>query len=95
MPPVRRQSAAELPSLARYGVRAVDTGNDSQKTHGEAMYTAPTLRSACSLSRIRPAMCGVEGEGPSSLSLGGVRGIFSFEKENIPLNAHSRTVREK
>ncbi len=48
MPPQRRQSAAEGASLARYGVRAVAVGNDSQKTHGEAMYTAPTLRSACS-----------------------------------------------
>ena len=40
MPPPAPQSAAELPSHARYGVRAVAAGNDSQKTHGEAMYTA-------------------------------------------------------
>ena len=40
MPPPAPQSAAEGASLARYGVRAVAAGNDSQKTHGEAMYTA-------------------------------------------------------
>ena len=40
MPPPAPQSAARLPSHARYGVRAVAAGNDSQKTHGEAMYTA-------------------------------------------------------
>ena len=38
--------------------------------HGEAMYTALTLRSACSSSRSRLPMCGVEGEGPSSFLLG-------------------------
>ena len=30
MPPMRRQSAARLPSLARYGVRAVESGNEAQ-----------------------------------------------------------------
>ena len=38
--------------------------------HGKAMYTALTLRSACSSSRSRLPMCGVEGEGPSSFLLG-------------------------
>ena len=38
--------------------------------HGEAMYTALTLRSACSSSRSRLPMCGVEGECPSSFLLG-------------------------
>ena len=70
MPPGRRQSAAEGTSLARYGVRAVDTGNDSQKTHGEAMYTALTFRRLRSSSSQRLPMCGVEGEGPSSFSRG-------------------------
>ena len=54
--------------------------------HGEAMYTALTLRSACSSSSHKLPMCGVEGEGPSSLSLGGgVKGDVLFPmKENIP-----------
>ena len=47
--------------------------------HGEAMYTAPTLRSACSSSSPRPAMSGVEGGRPSSFS-GGFKGGILFEK---------------
>ena len=79
-PPVRRQSAAEPPSLARYGVRAVDTGNDSQKTRGEATYTAPTLRSACSPSSCKLPMSGVEGNAPRP-SLGDTKGVFSSRRE--------------
>ena len=70
MPPAGRQSAAEGTSLARYGVRAVDTGNETQKTHGEAMYTALTFRRLRSSSSQRLPMCGVEGEVPSSFSRG-------------------------
>ena len=51
--------------------------------HGEAMYTAPTLRSACSSSSYRLPMCGVKGQGPSR-SLGGPRGIFSHVREYPP-----------
>ena len=43
-----------------------------RKTHalgGEAMYTAPTLRSVCSYSSYKLAMSGVEGP-PSSFLLG-------------------------
>ena len=50
------QSAARLPSHARYGVRAVESGNDSQNSRGEATYTGPTLRSVCSPSSQKPAM---------------------------------------
>ena len=35
--------------------------------HGEAMYTAPTLRSACSHSSCNPSMLGVEGDSPRVL----------------------------
>ena len=51
--------------------------------HGEAMYTALTLRSACSSSRSRLPMCGVEGQSPSR-SLGGQRGPFSHVREWPP-----------
>ncbi len=44
--------------------------------HGEAMYTALTLRSACSSSSLRPAMSGVEG--PSPRVLLGVQGGHSL-----------------
>ena len=51
--------------------------------HGEAMYTAPTLRSACSYSSLRLPMCGVKGHGPLR-SLGGPRGPFSHVREWPP-----------
>ena len=51
--------------------------------HGEAMYTAPTLRSACSPSSYRLPMCGVKGRRPLR-SLGGPRGIFSHVREYPP-----------
>ena len=35
--------------------------------HGEAMYTAPTLRSACSPSSCKPAMAGSRGRAPCVL----------------------------
>ena len=52
--------------------------------HGEAMYTAPTLRSACSHSSCNPAMLGGARGTPLVLSLGGVRGIFSFSEREYP-----------
>ena len=51
--------------------------------HGEAMYTAPTLRSACSPSSYRLPMCGVKGRRPLR-SLGGPRGPFSHAREYPP-----------
>ena len=51
--------------------------------HGEAMYTALTLRSACSSSSCKLPMCGVKGQGPLR-SLGGLRGIFSHMREYPP-----------
>ena len=51
--------------------------------HGEAMYTAPTLRSACSHSSYRLPMCGVKGRRPLR-SLGGPRGPFSHVREWPP-----------
>ena len=51
--------------------------------HGEAMYTAPTLRSACSSSSYRQPMCGVKGRRPLR-SLGGPRGPFSHVREWPP-----------
>ena len=76
MPPGHRQSAAEGTSLARYGVRAVDTGNETQKIHGEAMYTALTFRRLRSSSSRKPAM---------HFSLGGSKGGVSLFEKEIPL----------
>ena len=52
----RTQSAASLPSHAPHGVRRGCWMNRIAGVHGEAMYTASTLRSACSSSRLRLPM---------------------------------------
>ena len=90
MPLFRKQSAAVLPSLAPHGVRRGCNRCRIAGIHGEAMYTALTLRSACSSSSCKPAMSGVEGPSPR-LSLGVPKGIFSFAKENIPFDSAART----
>ena len=51
--------------------------------HGEAMYTALTLRSACSPSSCKPAMAGSRGRAPCVL-LGVPRGPFSHVREWPP-----------
>ena len=48
--------------------------------HGEAMYAALTLRSACSHSSYKLSMSGVEGPSPR-LSLGDSKGVFSSKRE--------------
>ena len=48
--------------------------------HGEAMYTALTLLSACSSSSCSLAMAGSRGKAPR-LSLGDSKGVFSSERE--------------
>ena len=79
MPP-RRQSAASLPSHAPHGVRRGCWMNRIAGVHGEAMYTAPDCAARAALQD-QGWQC--------NLSLGGPRGIFSFEKENIPLDSCS------
>ena len=72
----QKTKAVPFPSHARYGVRAVAAGNETQKIHGEAMYTASTLRSVCSPSSRKPAM---------HFSLGGSKGGGSLFEKEIPL----------
>ena len=62
--------------------------------HGAAMYTAPTLRSACSHSSYKPAMSGIEGDSPRPFSRG-FKGDTLFREREYPPLAHSRTVREQ
>ena len=54
--------------------------------HGEAMYTALTLRSACSHSSCKLPICGVKGQGPLPFS-GGSKGGILFGKRIPPLFA--------
>ena len=88
MPLFRKQSAAVLPSLAPHGVRRGCNRCRIAGIHGEAMYTALTLRSACSSSSCKPAMSGVEGPSPR-LSLGDSKGVFSSERYAGATDAHA------
>ena len=91
---VRRESAAVPSSHAPHGVRR---GCDWQRIagiHGEAMYAALTLRSACSSSSYRPAMSGVEGEGPSFFLSEVTKGDTLFREREYPPFTHFRTVRK-
>ena len=90
----RTQSAVQLPSLAPHDSKArlisVTNSRDSWRSHVHRTYTAQRVQSF----KLQSSNVGGRGGTPLVLSLGGVRGIFSFEKENIPLLAHFRTVRE-
>ena len=83
MPLFRTQSAAKQTSLAPHDskarLRVVTTRRDSWRSHVHRT----RLRSACSSSRSRLPMCGVEGQSPSR-SLGGQRGPFSHAREWPP-----------
>ena len=80
----RRQSAAVGTSLARYGVRAVDTGNETQRFMAKPC--TPHLHSAGrAVLRAKNCQCaGSRGKAPR-LSLGGFKGGYSLRKESIPL----------
>ena len=55
--------------------------------HGEAMYTAPTLRSACSYSSCKLPMSGVEGPSPRPFSWGCKGDILFLRKRISPFAA--------
>ena len=86
MPLFRKQSAAEVTSLAPHDSKArlqdVTKRRDSWRSHVHRTYIAQRVQ------LFEPQTGNVRGRGgrPLVLSLGGVRGIFSFEKENIPLS---------
>ena len=69
-----RYFARSLPPCYRHSrLTAVRRGCKRSRIagiHGEVMYTAPTLRSACSHSSYKLSMSGVEGALPSSFLLG-------------------------
>ena len=78
MPPGCRQSAAEGASLARYGVRAVDRCIDTQGL----------MAKPCTPQLIAQRVQFFKHQSRNvSLSLGDIRGVFSFAKENTPLCA--------
>ena len=87
LPPSKRHS--RLTTVRRGCKRSRIAG-----IHGEAMYTALTLRSACSHSSCKLTMCGVEGEGPSSFLSGVIKGDTLFQEREYPPLAHSCTMQE-
>ena len=78
-------------TIVRRGCERQRLAEASWRSHVHRTHTAQRVQSFKNKTR----NVGGRGGLPSSFLLEGVRGIFSFEKENIPLNAHSRTVREK
>ena len=92
MPLFRRQSAAVLTSHAPHDSKA---RLQSVTTRRRFMAKPCTPHLHCAARAvIQAANCQCWGSrgAPLVLSLGGVRGIFSFEKENIPLSRVPHTV---
>ena len=81
----RRQSAANLTSLAPHDSKArlqsVPNRRDSWRSHVHRTYIAQRVQ----FFKIETANVWGRGGRPLVLSLGGLRGILSFEKESIPL----------
>ena len=75
MPPPAPQSAAELPSHARYGVRAVERCIETQGLMAKPCTPQPIAQ------RVQLFKCQSRNV---SLSLGDKKGVFSFAKENTP-----------
>ena len=79
-------SARSLPPCYRHSrLTTVRRGCDLSRIaeiHGEAMYTAPTLRSVCSYSSYKLAMSGVEGPSPRPFSWG-CKGDMLFPRKRI------------
>ena len=86
MPLFRTQSAAEQTSLAPHDSKArlqvVANSRGSWRSHVHRTYIAQRVQ----LFKIETANVRGRGERPLVLSLGGLKGGYSFsEKENIPL----------
>ena len=85
MPLFRTQSAAQLPSLAPHDSKArlmdISKRRDSWRSHVHRTYIAQRVQ----FFKIETANVWGRGGRPLVLSLGGLRGILSFEKESIPL----------
>ena len=80
MPPPAPQSAANLPSHARYGVRAVESGNDSQGLVAKPR-TPHFHCAACAALRAASSQCRGSRGTPLAFLWGFKRG-YSLRKEN-------------
>ena len=92
MPLFRTQSAAEQTSLAPHNSKArLLSDHDSQGFMAKPCTPHPHCAARAVIQAANCQCWGSRGA-PLVLSLGGVRGIFSFEKENIPLSRVPHTV---
>ena len=74
LPPSNRHSRL---TIVRRGCKTKRIAEDSWRSHVHRT----RFRRLSSSSRSRLPMCGVEGKGPSSLSLGGCKGGYSLSEE--------------
>ena len=87
----RRQSAAVLPSLAPHDSKARLRVVTTRRRFMAKPCTPHPIPQAAQLFKCRSANVRGRGARPLVLSLGGSRGILSFEKESIPLIPCSAT----
>ena len=85
----RRQSAAVLPSLAPHDSKARLRVVTIRRRFMAKPCTPHPIPQAAQLFKCRSANVRGRGARPLVLSLGGLRGILSFEKESIPLDSCS------
>ena len=87
----RTQSAAVLPSLAPHDSKARLRVVTTRRRFMAKPRTPHPIPQAAQLFKCRSANVRGRGARPLVLSLGGLRGILSFEKESIPLYPCSAT----
>ena len=87
MPPQRRQSAARLPSLARYGVRAVESGNEAQGL--VAKPRTPHLHCAARAALQAQSLQCAGSRGKTPCLSGGSKGGILFGKRIPPFSGSS------
>ena len=95
MPPMRTQSAAEVTSLAPHDSKARLISVTTRRRFMAKPCTPHPHCAARAVIQAANCQCWRSRGAPLVLSLGGVRGIFSFEKENIPLSRIPCTVQGK
>ena len=88
----RTQSAARQTSLAHHGSKARLQTETTRRRFMAKPCTPRPIAQRVQFFKIKTANVRGQGGRPLVLSLGGARGIFSFEKENIPLIRVPHTV---
>ena len=79
----QKAKTVPFPSHARHGVRAVASDNETQKIHGEAMYTATDSAGGAAL-RAKNCQCAGSRGSPLVFLSGDLKGDTLFEKRVSP-----------